>query len=555
MDKNIFNEAVLTSGQKARLKERIFETDIKIEDNKVKKVFPFKAIGLIAAAFALVLGVTALIGVLSDSFMVTSPPMYSSGSDNHIASNGGVDDPDKITIEMTKLKAKYPQYFNLDTTKGLEVYVWYISQNEELCAILPTKDGGYKEEELATLEGLTLPQMKEVLKSYTIDFEKIGIYFFNHPLCSFKVDLDYDVFRERIRRELGLDDEETADLRTKYPQYFNLDTTKGLVIYTWFTLQTDDEDVCVLVPGKNIGYTDDEILSMPTVTVSQMKEILRSYNLSSDKISVAFFEPPYLATAEYDPGAFVKRVRKELGLEENGTYLHTKYPQYFNLDTGKGLEVYVWQPAPDSYSCVLAEGSNRAYTDDEILALPEATLADMKEILSSYDASPEMIVVSIFRHPYSSFLADINQSFIPMLRERLGITLESYDEWGINMSVAFKNDTEFVLSIGQTLPEGVHMDGQLTTSPEYELYVDYEGERIAYSEYAQLMGLQYNGPFAWNTVLYMIEENGWLMLNEDISLTYGKLPGGKYYIKKNVVYYSANGECEEKNYFAAFEIE
>ena len=80
MDKNIFNEAVLTSGQKARLKERIFETDKKIEDNKAKRVFPFKTTGMIAAAFVLVIGAAMLVGVLVDKIgMDMMPPAtYSS---------------------------------------------------------------------------------------------------------------------------------------------------------------------------------------------------------------------------------------------------------------------------------------------------------------------------------------------------------------------------------------------------------------------------------------------------------------------------------------------
>ncbi len=33
--------------------------------------------------------------------------------------------------------------------------------------------------------------------------------------------------------------------------------------------------------------------------------------------------------------------------------LRAKYPEYFDLSTFKGLELYVWQMAPDSYSCGL----------------------------------------------------------------------------------------------------------------------------------------------------------------------------------------------------------
>ncbi len=447
MDKNIFYEAIPTAEQKARLKKRIFEEQTEAQDNKMKKVSPFKTAAAVAAAFVLVVGAVALVAIVANmgGTGIDYIPQ-NSGSDSHVASNGGVDDPESVVIGTTDLKAKYPKYFNLDTTDGLAVY-------------------------------------------------------------------------------------------------------------TWKTESDPQKDMCVLLPGKDKAHAEHEIVTSQGISVAEMKEILASYLISPENISVRYFDyfsPSVQFDGEQALNRHIVDIKIQLGIVADH---RGKYPAYYALDTINGLKVYVWQPAPDSYSCVLVEGKNNAYTDDEILALPEATLADMKEILSSYDIPTEMIEVAIFEHPMSGFRFDINQDFIPMIRERLGIALENEDAWGINMSVAFKNDTEFVISIGQTLPEGVHMDGKLTTSPEYELYVDYEGKRITYQEYAKLKGLLYNGPFAWDCVLYTIEENGWLTLNEDISLTYGKLPEGKYYIKKNIVYYGDDGEQKEKDYYAEFIVE
>lgn len=449
MDKNIFYEAIPTAEQKARLKKRIFEEQTEAQNNKMKKVSPFKTAAAVAAAFVLVVGAVALVAIVTNMGGVgiyeTCPPQ-NSGGNSHVASNGGADDPENVTIAVTDLKAKYPQYFNLDTTDGFTVY-------------------------------------------------------------------------------------------------------------TWKTESAPQKDMCVLLSGKDKSHAEHEIVSCQGATVSEMKEILASYLISPENISVRYFDY-FSPSVKFDGDQALNRhivdIMAQLGIIADH---RDKYPMYYAMDTIKGLKVYVWQPAPDSYSCVIVEGSNRAYTDDEILALPEATLADMKEILSSYDIPTEMIEVAIFEHPMSGFKDNINENFIPMIRGELGIALENDDAWGINMSVAFKNDTEFVISIRQTLPEGVRMDGKLTTSPEYELYVDYEGKRITYQEYAKLKGLLYNGPFAWDCVLYTIEENGWLTLNEDISRTYGKLPEGKYYIKKNIVYYGNDGEQKEKDYYAEFIVE
>lgn len=438
MDKNIFNEAVLTSGQKARLKERIFETDIKIEDNKAKRVFPFKTIGMIAAAFVLVVGAAMLVGVLVNKIgMDMMPPATYSSNDNNntVASNGGADDPGNIEIGVT-------------------------------------------------------------------------------------------------------------DLRAKYPQYFDLDATKGLVIYTWFTLEADDEDVCVLVSGKNIGYTDDEILSMPTATVSQMKEILKSYNLSSDKISVAFFEPPYLATAEYDPEAFVKKVRKELGLDGEVTDLRAEYPQYFELDTTNGLLVQAWFNDVFEFEYGLVPYKEDEYTEDEIALLEGVSFQQMKEILSSYTISPEDISIRVPRVISTAPLYETD------LRTRLGVEFD-YD---IQMSVNFRSETEFDVTFLHSTDDCTHR-GEYQVSPEYSIWLEYNGELIRYQDYARRTGMELDiGPFAWETVIYKIENDKEFIMKEDLSMTFGKLPAGKYYLEKEVMYKPAKGDYLFKSFYAPFEI-
>ncbi|MBE6880728.1 MAG: hypothetical protein E7490_07860 [Ruminococcaceae bacterium] len=556
MDKNIFYEAIPTAEQKIRLKKRIFEEQTEAQDNKMKKVSPFKTAAAVAAAFVLVVGAVALVAIVANmgGTGIDYVPQ-NSGSDRHEASNGGVDDPESVVIGTTDLKAKYPQYFDLDTSKGLVVYTWFTPQvgDEDVCILVPGKNIGYTDDEILSMPVVSVSEMKEILKSYNVSSDKISVAFFKHPSLA-TAGYDADSFLNKICKELGLENK-VQDLSEKYPKYFNLDTTDGLAVYTWKTESDPQKDMCVLLPGKDKAHAEHEIVTSQGISVAEMKEILASYLISPENISVRYFDY-FSPSIKFDNDQALNRHLLDISIQLGIVADHRdKYPTYYALDTINGLKVYVWQPAPDSYSCVLVEGKNNAYTDDEILALPEATLADMKEILSSYDIPTEMIEVAIFEHPTSGFKFDINQDFIPMIRERLGIALENDDAWGINMSVAFKNDTEFVLSIGQTLPEGVHMDGKLTTSPEYVLYVDYEGKRITYQEYAKLKGLSYKGPFAWDCVLYTIEENGWLILNEDISLTYGKLPEGKYYIKKDIVYYGNDGKSQEKSYFAEFIVE
>ena len=113
--------------------------------------------------------------------------------------------------------------------------------------------------------------------------------------------------------------------------------------------------------------------------------------------------------------------------------LREKYPAYFGLSTFKGFEVYVWQLAPDSYSCGVMEGTNREKTLEELMNLQGASIDEMKAILSSYDIPKENISVIPWQNPISSYLAEYwidmeneapevaakRQQYIDMLREML----------------------------------------------------------------------------------------------------------------------------------------
>lgn len=66
--------------------------------------------------------------------------------------------------------------------------------------------------------------------------------------------------------------------------------------------------------------------------------------------------------------------------------LREQYPEYFNLSTAKGLELYIWRADDNNVYCGLLPGTNRVKTNDEICVmetrgvLPE----EMRDIMSTY---------------------------------------------------------------------------------------------------------------------------------------------------------------------------
>ncbi|MBQ4322543.1 MAG: hypothetical protein IJC19_01240 [Clostridia bacterium] len=73
-------------------------------------------------------------------------------------------------------------------------------------------------------------------------------------------------------------------LREMFPQYFDLPVDKGLQVYVW--QMAPSQFYCGLLPGRNLGYTQEEIEALKPANVNQMRQIVTSYNLSKDRISV-----------------------------------------------------------------------------------------------------------------------------------------------------------------------------------------------------------------------------------------------------------------------------
>ncbi len=129
--------------------------------------------------------------------------------------------------------------------------------------------------------------------------------------------------------------------------------------------------------------------------------------------------------------------------------LKEKYPEYFDLSAFKGLEVYVWQMAPNSYSCGVLPGTNRGKTLEELLNMKGTTIEEMRALLSTYEIPKEDIIVIPWQNPISSYISEYwitmndedpdavasrRQAYVDMLREKLFgdaplVTKVAYANW------------------------------------------------------------------------------------------------------------------------------
>ena len=110
----------------------------------------------------------------------------------------------------------------------------------------------------------------------------------------------------------------------------------------------------------------------------------------------------------------VKEDKKETGNAENSIeHLKAKFPHYFDLPRGKGLEVYIWQLAEGHYSCGLGLHTNMVTPKEWIwnLHTSPATIEEMRAIVASYNIPKNQVVITPVVMPHSSYHYEINQEY------------------------------------------------------------------------------------------------------------------------------------------------
>jgi hypothetical protein len=88
--------------------------------------------------------------------------------------------------------------------------------------------------------------------------------------------------------------------------------------------------------------------------------------------------------------------------------LSAQYPEYFDLDASAGLDVYVWQMAPDSYSFGLLPhmAAPRNSISQELMSLRGANSEKMRYVLATYALNPDDIHVIPWQNPVSSYIPE-----------------------------------------------------------------------------------------------------------------------------------------------------
>ena len=207
--------------------------------------------------------------------------------------------------DIRVVRDKYPQYFNLDTSQGLTVYV-HPSTNGNTCQLVSGKDPVPTGEQLTHMTGTTIPEMTAILTAYEIPSNSISIVPYRLPYSVLTYITDEKTIKE-ITGAFGI-----------APQSYNAEVNDCII----FDIDNDGADeLCV-------------VLSLPNFSSSTRLFI---YALSVRELTDAQDEYYYTWGAQYRTDlSFQIGKNEKLQIQETEKYTDSSKTALIDIDIKNG---------------------------------------------------------------------------------------------------------------------------------------------------------------------------------------------------------------------------
>lgn len=374
-----------------------------------------------------------------------------------------IDDPYRQKI--SDLRKQYPEYFDLYATPRLKVIVWQMAEGSYSCALVPGSDLRKEAEIGIESRGTTIEEMRMILSTYyeardcNIEPEQVEVVPFHNPISSYAYEID-ETYTGRVRWLLtGIPFEcddplysAPLDSKVDIGGILNLEVstvcdvdgdgrletcmltygpTSGLFT---FTLSVYRNGTAVyrntfqtaygyfrfqrMTDGLNLYYYDaDSIKTTGRSTAAYAVTIEDGVIVLTDELrgkTVEYWghdDPQWNMAVAKTPDAVIPEMeRKEI------TELRAQFPEYFGLDTSKGLKVYVWQMAENDFSCALISGTDERSELEIGIQCKGTTIEQMRLILSTYGLEEKEIEVVPFHNSISSYWYEIDNDYKVWIR-------------------------------------------------------------------------------------------------------------------------------------------
>lgn len=231
-------------------------------------------------------------------------------------------------------------------------------------------------------------------------------------------------------------DEETfeLDINSDFPQVIERTVYDGKKVSILFDKKTDaDGKEYIEANLKDYSQIDDDFYDEPQFSITSFKDN-RSFDWSMNPSLVNQYYP-----SEGEKSLVLQLKLAEVKKEYSGicashisTYitpltgmeaLKDKLPTYFDLNTSKGLEVYIWQMAENSYSCGLLPGKKNGQTQEDLLhlSMSPASIEQMRLIIADYISNNKVsrndVAIYALQMPYSSYAYNMDEAYVQKLSE------------------------------------------------------------------------------------------------------------------------------------------
>lgn len=106
------------------------------------------------------------------------------------------------TDDIEDLKQRYPQYFELDYTKGLTVYIWQLAPSHYSCGIMQGSPEAHEQGDIWALRSCTLSNMRKIV-DYYIDTNgdcKVQICPVQSPVSSYYYEINSSYTHNLLNR-------------------------------------------------------------------------------------------------------------------------------------------------------------------------------------------------------------------------------------------------------------------------------------------------------------------------------------------------------------------
>lgn len=100
--------------------------------------------------------------------------------------------PEEETASIETLKKSYPEYFALDGSRGIEVYVWQMAERAYRCGILPGTERCKTEEEIWGLQerSLSVDEAKAILRELGVAGSDVAVIPTAQPYSGYLYEID-----------------------------------------------------------------------------------------------------------------------------------------------------------------------------------------------------------------------------------------------------------------------------------------------------------------------------------------------------------------------------